>query len=75
MTKAFFILILLCILLILSLIFTIKRCNKLSQQNKELSDANKRLENYNKTIEAKLAALHDGDPVDNAIDVLCNSQA
>lgn len=72
MTKAFFILILLCILLIIILIFTIKRCNKLSKQNKELSDANKRLENYNKTIEAKLAALHSGDPVDNAIDVLCN---
>lgn len=70
MTKAFIILILLCILLIIILILTIKRCNKLSKQNKELSDANTRLENYNKTIEAKLAALHNGDPVDNAIDVL-----
>ena len=70
MTKAFIILILLCILLIIILIFTIKRCNKLSKQNKELKDANQKLETYNKTIEEKLAALHSGDPVDNAIDVL-----
>lgn len=70
MLNALIILILLCILLIISLIFTIKRCIKLKNDNKKLESERLRLEKYNRTIEAKLVALHNGDPVDNAIDVL-----
>lgn len=70
MLNALIILILLCILLIISLIFVIKRCIKLKNDNKKLESERLRLETYNRTIEAKLVALHNGDPVDNAIDVL-----
>lgn len=70
MFYALLILILLCILLIISLIFVIKRCLKLKDANKKLESERLKLETYNRTIEAKLAALHSGDPIDNAIDVL-----
>ena len=70
MLQALIILILLCILLIISLIFVIKRCLKLRDDNKKLESERLKLETYNRTIEAKLAALHSGDPVDNAVDVL-----
>ena len=70
MFYALLILILLCILLIIGLIFVIKHNIKLKNDNKKLEAERLRLETYNRTIEAKLAALHDGVPVDNAIDVL-----
>lgn len=70
MFYALLILILLCILLIIGLIFVIKHNIKLKNDNKKLEAERLRLETYNRTIEAKLAALHNGDPVDNAIDVL-----
>ena len=70
MWQALIILILFCILLIISLIFAINRCLKLRDDNKKLESERLKLEKYNRTIEAKLAALHSGDPIDNAIDVL-----
>ena len=70
MWQALIILILFFILLIISLIFAINRCLKLRDDNKKLESERLKLEKYNRTIEAKLAALHSGDPIDNAIDVL-----
>lgn len=52
------------------IIALIKQCSKLNKEAKEAKIELEKAQKYKETIDEKIGALHTGDPLANALDIL-----